>query len=67
MEHPSPARIPQAALTSAPAMRGFVRPTRAVLFWRTCVLWQLFRFLIINLRMTAMIVKSHDTKLPPRA
>jgi len=28
-------------------------------FLRTCVLWQLIRFIAINLRMTAIILKSH--------
>ena len=26
---------------------------------RTCVLWQLIRFLVINFRMTVLILKSH--------
>lgn len=40
---------------------AFVRPTPATLWWRTFVPWQLLRFVIINLRITGMILKSHDT------
>jgi hypothetical protein len=49
-----------------------VRPTKRTLFWRTFVPWQLLRFLVINLRMTRMIMRSHDTRViradgaPPR-
>lgn len=51
----------------APARQlGFVRPTARTLFWRTFVPWQVLRFLIINLRMTAMILKSHDTHVEGR-
>jgi len=28
-------------------------------FLRTCVLWQLVRFVAINIRMTILILKSH--------
>ncbi len=28
-------------------------------FLRTCVIWQIIRFLVINIRMTAIILKSH--------
>jgi len=28
-------------------------------FLRTCVLWQLVRFVAINIRMTVLILKSH--------
>lgn len=47
------------------------RPTAFTLFLRTSLLWQLARFLVVNLRMTAMILKSHDSRvtkrLPPSA
>lgn len=36
-----------------------MKPTPPVLFWRTFFLWQLLRFVIINLRMMTMIRKSH--------
>ncbi len=39
--------------------RHAMKPTRWVLFWRRFFLYQLFRFVLINLRMTAMILKSH--------
>jgi len=28
-------------------------------FLRRCILWQIIRFLIINLKMTVLILKSH--------
>ncbi len=28
-------------------------------FLRTCVIWQLVRFVAINIRMTVLILKSH--------
>lgn len=36
-----------------------MKPTPPVLFWRNFVLYQLFRFVVINLRMLSMIRKSH--------
>jgi hypothetical protein len=51
------------AVTNTPETRTVVRPTRRTLFWRTFVPWQVIRFVIINLRITAMILKSHDTHL----
>lgn len=39
------------------------RPTPRTLFFRTFLPWQLFRFLVVNLRMTVMILKSHDSRL----
>ncbi len=41
------------------------RPTRTTLFFRTFLPWQLFRLLVVNLRMTMMILKSHDQAIPP--
>ena len=54
------------ALTTTPAQRSGMRPTKTTLFWRTFTLWQFIRFLLINLRMTAIILKSHNTKLTRR-
>lgn len=54
------------ALTTTPTARAAMRPTKTTLFWRTFVPWQLLRFALINLRMTAMILKSHDTSLAQR-
>lgn len=34
-------------------------PSKMVRFMRQCPLWQLIRFIIINIRMTFMILKSH--------
>ena len=39
--------------------RHAMKPTPWALFWRRFLLYQLIRFVIINLRMTAMILKSH--------
>lgn len=39
-----------------------VRPTRTTVFFRTFLPWQLLRFLVVNLRMTLMIMKSHGGK-----
>lgn len=49
------------ARTTAPTALATVRPTLRTLFWRTFVPWQVVRFIIINLRISAMILKSHDT------
>lgn len=53
-----------ATLTRNPSSLAFVRPTRRTVFWRTFVPWQLVRFLIINLRISLMIVKSHEPGVP---
>lgn len=42
------------------------RPTRMTLFLRSCLIWQLIRFVIINLKMTVMILKSHGRTLEPK-
>ena len=39
--------------------RHAMKPTRWVLFWRRFFVYQLIRFVIINLRMSVMIWKSH--------
>lgn len=41
------------------------RPSPLTLFLRTFFIWQLVRFILINLRMTVMIVKSHGRKQGP--
>ncbi len=42
------------------------RPSRWVLFFRTFVLWQLVRFVAINVKMIRMIGKAHSHRaLPP--
>jgi hypothetical protein len=35
------------------------RPNRLTVYLRTFLPWQALRFILINLRMTVMIVKSH--------
>lgn len=36
------------------------QPTAMTKFFRTCVLWQLVRFVIINLKMLKVIAKGHS-------
>lgn len=40
-----------------------MRPTRFTRFMRVFFPWQIIRFLIVNFRMTIMIMKSHDKKI----
>lgn len=42
------------------------RPTPWTLFLRSFLPWQFVRFMVINLRMTVMIVKSHGHRIPPK-
>ncbi len=35
------------------------QPTRFTRFMRTCILWQLVRFAVINLKMMRIIAMSH--------
>ena len=35
------------------------KPTRATIFWRTFLPWQLVRFAWINLKMLVIIFRSH--------
>jgi len=41
------------------AQSGTMVPMGGAKFLRTCVLFQLFRFVVINLRMMMLISKSH--------
>jgi len=34
-------------------------PTPFVKFMRTCILWQIIRFIVINVKMLIIIQKSH--------
>ncbi len=54
---------PLQTVTTAPRALAFVRPTRWTVFWRTFVPWQLIRFVLINLKISVMILKSHDSKV----
>ncbi len=38
---------------------GTMIPLGSQKFLRTCVLWQIVRFVAINIRMTILILKSH--------
>jgi hypothetical protein len=39
-----------------------LRPSAVTRFFRTFLPWQIIRFIIVNIRMTSMILKSHDKK-----
>ncbi len=41
------------------AQFGTMVPMGKQKFLRTCIIWQLFRFVAINIRMTILILKSH--------
>ena len=43
------------------------RPTKWKLFLRSFAPWQMIRFIVINLRMTVMIAKSHGRYVGPEA
>ncbi len=34
-------------------------PTGMVKFFRTCVIWQFVRFIVINIKMIIVVLKSH--------
>jgi len=34
-------------------------PTKFIRFMRTCVLWQIIRFIVINIKMLVVVSKSH--------
>jgi len=38
---------------------GTMMPLGTQKFFRTCVLWQIVRFVAINIKMTILILKSH--------
>jgi hypothetical protein len=35
-------------------------PTRTTRFWRTCILWQAVRFVVLNLKVLKIVVKGHS-------
>lgn len=41
------------------------RPTKTTLFFRSFLPWQFIRFIVINLKMTVMILKSHGRTIEP--
>jgi hypothetical protein len=34
-------------------------PSRFTVFLRTCVIWQAIQFVVVNIKMTVLILKSH--------
>lgn len=34
-------------------------PTKATQFWRRCVLWQIVRFILLNLKILKIVVRDH--------
>jgi hypothetical protein len=51
-----PATQPPAALRRTP---DAALPTRATVYMRTFLPWQLLRFAVINLKMLRLILRSH--------
>jgi hypothetical protein len=39
--------------------KDVMRPTRATVFFRTFIPWQIWRFIVINLKMLGIIKASH--------
>jgi len=35
-------------------------PTKAISFWRRCILWQIVRFIVLNLKIMRIIVGGHS-------
>lgn len=35
-------------------------PTKTTLFWRKCVLWQIMRFFVLNLKIMRIVVGGHS-------
>jgi hypothetical protein len=35
-------------------------PTKSTVYWRKNILWQLFRFIVLNLKMMRIIVGGHS-------
>ncbi|HUW06778.1 MAG TPA: hypothetical protein VMW01_11015 [Williamwhitmania sp.] len=35
-------------------------PTRATMFWRNFVPWQIIRFFVLNLKILRIVVKGHS-------
>lgn len=38
------------------------QPTAFTKFMRTFLPWQIFRFIVLNIRMTIMLLKSHSAR-----
>lgn len=47
----------------AKADLNIIKPSKFTLFMRTFFVWQFYRFVMINIRMTFMILKSHGQKI----
>lgn len=35
-------------------------PTKSTLFWRRCVIWQAWRFLVLNVKILKIVVGGHS-------
>lgn len=35
-------------------------PTKSTVFWRKCIIWQLIRFAVINLKMIRIVAFGHS-------
>ncbi len=50
---------PASTATTPPATQDAALPTRATVFLRTFVPWQIIRFAVINVKMLRLIMRSH--------
>lgn len=46
-----------------PSKAIVIRPTPMTIHMRNFLPWQIIRFIIINIKMTLMIMKSHDSEV----
>ena len=58
-ESPNPTPVERAQL--GPSFYA-TKPTRGTLFLRTFLPWQIWRFLVINLKMVTIIGRSHSQR-----
>ncbi len=58
MQNPDPRTLPENLVPESTLHAP--KPTRFTLFLRQFLPWQLFRFVVINLKMFRMIGKGHE-------
>jgi hypothetical protein len=59
---PSPIAFPSPAPPQTTEAFYATTPTRATIFWRTFLPWQLWRFVVINLKMIRIIWLGHHQR-----
>ena len=35
-------------------------PTKTTLFWRTCIIWQAYRWVVLNIKILKIVVGGHS-------